>query len=387
MRFVKVPNHTWSVNGWNAKLQKKLSVYFSIDTMCTSQDILEGFDKAEIDIDNIVSIQRKNSTRLWIVSFDTIEAKNKALDIGTVIVSDCQVFLGDSDHQLVLVKIHEAPDKIPDTVVIDRLSYYSRIVSFRRDRIAAGIFNGIRTARVRLRENIPPVVSIAGEPFRIWYNSQPKSCKKCGSPDHMAADCKNPRCYNCDTHGHRANDCHHPPLCSICLSPSHPSTGCPFLLYSANVEQCDGPSFADAARAPSPDQAAREEAKAKKDAELKARKEKEKKEKKARKERDEQERAREKERKEKERMEEERLAQERERERVRQEEQDRKDFEEWKRQKEKERRRHRDDYDHRKDRHREGDIDWSSRRDHDRHSDDFDDDNWQVVRHRKSRYR
>lgn len=76
-------------------------------------------------------------------------------------------------------------------------------------------------------------------------------------------------------------------------------------------------------------------------------------------------------------MEEERLAQERkERERVRQEEQDRKDFEEWKRQKEKERCRHPDDYDHCRDR------DWSSRRDH--HSDD---DDWQVVRYLKSRYR
>ena len=75
-------------------------------------------------------------------------------------------------------------------------------------------------------------------------------------------------------------------------------------------------------------------------------------------------------------MEEERLAQERkERERVRQEEQDRKDFEEWKRQKE-ERCRHPDDYDHCRDR------DWSSRRDH--HSDD---DDWQVVRYLKSRYR
>ena len=27
VHFVTVPNHTWSVNGWNAKLQKKLSVY------------------------------------------------------------------------------------------------------------------------------------------------------------------------------------------------------------------------------------------------------------------------------------------------------------------------------------------------------------------------
>lgn len=111
--------------------------------MCTSQDILEGFDKAEIDIDNIVSIQRKNSMCSWVVSFDLIEAKNKALEINTVIISERQVFLGDIDRQLVLVKIHEAPNKMPDTVVIGRLSQYGRILSFRRDCIVAGIFNGI----------------------------------------------------------------------------------------------------------------------------------------------------------------------------------------------------------------------------------------------------
>ena len=60
VRFQTVSKTTWHIaSASEAKLLKSLSVVFSVETACTSQHILEGFDKAGIDVDNVISIQRK----------------------------------------------------------------------------------------------------------------------------------------------------------------------------------------------------------------------------------------------------------------------------------------------------------------------------------------
>lgn len=71
LRFKKVPAFDWNYDGEQPKLSKCCSVYFSVDSVCTSQDILEAFNKAGIEIDEICSIQRKNSNRSWVVTFDS----------------------------------------------------------------------------------------------------------------------------------------------------------------------------------------------------------------------------------------------------------------------------------------------------------------------------
>lgn len=89
--------------------------------------------------------------------------------------------------------------EMPDTVIIGRLSYYGRVLSFRRDRgVATGIPNGVRTARMRLQKSIPSAVRIAGESVFISYPGQPKTCRKCGDLGHLAQGCNRPRCYNCE---------------------------------------------------------------------------------------------------------------------------------------------------------------------------------------------
>ena len=104
------------------------------------------FDKAEIDIDNIVSIQRKASNNTWIVSFSSKVARDAALNKPNVKIAVCMVFLGDCENHVSIVKVYELPVELPDSVVMGRLSYYGKVYSFRRDRLAEGIFNGVRTA-------------------------------------------------------------------------------------------------------------------------------------------------------------------------------------------------------------------------------------------------
>ena len=60
------------------------------------------------------SIQR----RIWLVSFLSAEHKSCALEINSITVCGCEVFLGDAEHQTVLVKVFEAPDEMPDTLTV-----------------------------------------------------------------------------------------------------------------------------------------------------------------------------------------------------------------------------------------------------------------------------
>lgn len=119
-------------------------------------------------------------------------------------MSGLSVFSGDCENRLALVKIYEAPAELPDTVLTGRLSSYGKVLSFRRDKIAQHIENGFRTARMNIQRTIPNIVSVAGEVVRIWYPDQPKSCRNCGSEDHLAKDCQSVRCFNCEKPGHRA---------------------------------------------------------------------------------------------------------------------------------------------------------------------------------------
>ena len=229
-----------SVRHWShtarPMLVKSLSVYFTVDTVVTSQAVLEAFDSAGIEIDSITSIQWRASKRTWVVSFDDRLAKEAALEVSSVDIGGTTVFLGDCENRLVLVKIYEAPAEMPDTVVIGRLSYYGRVMSFRRDKIAQFIESGVRTARMAIHQPIPSIINLAGEYVRVWYPNQPKTCRNCGSPDHLVKDCSSVRCFNCERPGHRLEECQEEPKCTVCKSEEHRLAECPFVLYSANID-------------------------------------------------------------------------------------------------------------------------------------------------------
>jgi len=381
-RLVRCEN-AWNVDGWAARLKKNLSVTFSFDGDITGEDILDGFELAGFDTDKVVSIQRRISNRTWVVSFSEQAEKDRVLSKGRVTIKGAVVFVGDADCRTEIVKIFEAPDEMPDTVVIGRLSCFGRVLSFRRDVApATGVRNGVRTARMRISRDIPCSIHVAGEALSIKYSSQPRSCRRCGGSGHFANDCKEPRCYNCDLPGHRAMECEESVLCGVCFRSDHHLSACPFVMFSANV----APSYADAATADpaanpprtqrSPEQRdairAAAEATKKKETEEKKRREKERREKELQKQ---------KEREEDEKREKQR--EERRRRREKEDQEERKKEEERVRRREDERREDdrgrgsdRDrDWSRQRDRHsRERERDYDHYRDYDRHCRDRDRD-------------
>ena len=244
-RFETIPKFTWNMKDSDrrVRLRKELSVVFSVHTLVTSEDVIVGFDAAGIDVDQILSIQCRASNNSWVVSFRFPEAKNVALVVPCVTISGCTVFIGDCENRVQIVKIYEAPTEMPDTVLIGCLSHYGKVFSFWRDKVADSIYNGVRTARMRLNLTIPPTIFVAGELIRIWYPTQPKMCRRCGDSNHVVAKCSSFRCFNCEAPGHRIEDCRSSPLCLIYLAAEHDVSFCPFLLYSANVVAQPGDSL------------------------------------------------------------------------------------------------------------------------------------------------
>ena len=131
-------------------------------------------------------------------SFDSQLAEETALEVASP-CGDCgnDGFLGDCENRLVLVKIYEAAAELPDTAFIGQRSYYGRVSSFRRDKIAQFI-DRVRTAKIRLDRHIPSIINLAGKFIWVWYPSQPKTCRNCRSEDHLVKDCSPVRCLNCE---------------------------------------------------------------------------------------------------------------------------------------------------------------------------------------------
>lgn len=174
--FVAVPENTWNIDGWAAKLKCNFSVTFATDIEVSSTDILEALLKTDVDWETIAAIQFCGSNCTWVVLFTDQNAKNYRLEKGRILIKDTVVLLGNAKFKTVIVKIYEAPMEMPDTAIIGRLAHYGKVLSFRRDRgVSTGILNGIQMARMRLLQTILSNVRIAGESIGVSYPGQPKT--------------------------------------------------------------------------------------------------------------------------------------------------------------------------------------------------------------------
>ena len=387
----------WNVRGNHVRVRKELSVCFSVDTVITSQDIIVGLDEAGIDIEDITSVQRRASNNSWVVTFGSKAVKDAALNEQSIKIAGLSVLLGDCENKVTIVKIYELPNELPDSVVIGRLSHYGRVISFRRDHVADAIFNGVRTARMSIERPIPAQAFIAGEFCRFWYPSQPKTCRKCGAEDHLAAACRSQRCFNCEQPGHRAEQCGQPALCRVCLSDGHETTSCPFIYYSSNITGAkpSGKSYSGAAQS---GKAAAEAREAEEESNRAKREEEEraKREERARREKEKEKERKEKEKKDRERRErkerEEKDRDRREKEREDREREDRRERDKRKHDKYSERRYRDDGYrrEERDDRERDRDRyrssrDRSSHRDQESNDSESESEGWTRVSYRREK--
>jgi len=62
-----LPDSTWNIDGFTAKLRRTLSVTFSADSIVSSEDVVEAFCNAGTDVEHIVSVQYRGSNHSWCV--------------------------------------------------------------------------------------------------------------------------------------------------------------------------------------------------------------------------------------------------------------------------------------------------------------------------------
>ena len=224
---------SWNIEEETVSVRKSFSVYFSLDTSVPTNAIIEAFDAAGVDYEDILSIQRRLSSNTWVVAFRTAITKEQVLSAWNFVIAGHRVFIADCDRKISLVKVYNAPYEMPDSVIIGRLSVYGSVLSFRRDLLTDSIFN----ARMEVKKHIPSTIRIAGEFIRFWYRypGQPKTCRRCGDLGHLIKECQSVRCFNCEQSGHQSEECEMPPLCSICRSVDHMLHECPYFCFSANV--------------------------------------------------------------------------------------------------------------------------------------------------------
>ncbi|KAF3859138.1 hypothetical protein F7725_021537 [Dissostichus mawsoni] len=104
-----------------------------------------------------------------------------------------------------------------------------------------GIKTGSRRFQVRLQRqdgvlrHIPNTIQLGAFRGSVFYYGQPKECRKCGSLDHLAADCSRNICRICKATDHTSANCPTPVKCNLCSSENHRFKDCPHA-YSNRVK-------------------------------------------------------------------------------------------------------------------------------------------------------
>ena len=126
---------SWKIDNENVRVRKSYSVYFTLDTQVPVNKIFEAVDGKGIEFEHILSVQRRLGSNTYVVSFSTAEAKSVILSSWDIEVCGYRAFVADCDHKISIVKIYNAPNEMPDSVLIGRLSVYGTVLSFRRDHV------------------------------------------------------------------------------------------------------------------------------------------------------------------------------------------------------------------------------------------------------------
>ena len=94
-------------------------------------------------------------------------------------------------------------------------------------------------------QHLPSTIQLGRIRGNVFYASQPKTCRKCGSNQHLAAACNNTHCRNCRSARHSTRDCDQPMKCNLCGASTHTYRTCPRSYANRAARQPDVNPWAD----------------------------------------------------------------------------------------------------------------------------------------------
>lgn len=149
--------------------------------------------------------------------------------------------LSERDIRTVTVLINSERIKVED--IATWLSMHCTVLNTSLMRDEDGIKTVASKFQVRLKKDaegnyhhLPSLIQLGPIRGYVFYNGQPKECRKCGSLDHIAANCELEICRHCKSKEHGSKDCQLPKKCNLCGAESHRFRDCP-QAYSNKLKQ------------------------------------------------------------------------------------------------------------------------------------------------------
>ena len=204
------------------------SVFFHLpEHFTTVKDIFDGLLRDGIPASFVRCLQRLPNDGV-LVTFSSEEVRNRFLRKSSLIIRKRISVVHPASRRLTFVNVYDALYELPDSAIEERLKPYGRIYSHRRGKCQGypDVFNRVRHLRMALEDDIPCFLRFGRFQVRVKYENQPKTCRKCNSPDHLAKEWTAVACFNCDGTGHISRSCPDGMRCCICKSKEHVAVDC-----------------------------------------------------------------------------------------------------------------------------------------------------------------
>ena len=175
------------------------------------------------------------------ITFYTEAVRDKFVGLSSFVIGERPHVPHPSCRPVTFVTVYDAPNELPSSALHARLSKYGKVFSQRLGKLQEfhGVINDLRHLRMDIHTPIPSYLRFAEFLLRIYYDGQPKTCRKCNASDHLGKDCNNTICFKCDTIGHTARECEENVRCYICKSEEHMAIDCPLSWSRRSASQRD----------------------------------------------------------------------------------------------------------------------------------------------------
>lgn len=154
------------------------------------------FEKLGIDCLSVIGYQvmSRNRVIVRLGSRLTYERFVKEYEGKEIQVSDgITVKIVNMGATYSFVSVRYAPFEMDNSLIETVLSRYGKVHWIRNNQHtygkANGLLNGIRTAKMEIKANIPSSIWIAGHTVAFMYSGQKRTCYKCGSEEHLLEQC------------------------------------------------------------------------------------------------------------------------------------------------------------------------------------------------------